>query len=140
MANYATNIFYASTENEKDLDRVENFLEDTFCDCYLDRSEDSIEGEFSSKWDYPEKEINKMISLLENKDKIYIRVLTHELCNEYVNFQVFSNGEWCLCTLLTPYKGHTEGEVMGDYGNEIVVRLTNGKEVVEYRDEVLIYD
>ena len=48
MANYATNIFYASTENEKDLDKVENFLEDTFCDCYLDRSEDSIEGEFSS--------------------------------------------------------------------------------------------
>ena len=37
----------------------------------------------------------------------------------------------CLCTLLTPYKGHTEGEVVGDYGNEIVVRLTNGKEVVE---------
>ena len=72
MANYATNIFYASTENEKDLDK----------------------GEFSSKWDYPEKEINEMISLLESKDKIYIRVLTHELCNEYVNFQVFSNGEW----------------------------------------------
>lgn len=94
MASYATNIFYASTENEKDLDKVENFLEDTFCDCYLNRSEDCIEGEFSSKWDYPEKEINKMISLLENKDKIYIRVLTHELCNEYVNFQVFSNGEW----------------------------------------------
>lgn len=93
MANYATNIFYASTENEKDLDRVENFLEDTFCDCYLDRSEDSIEGEFSSKWDYPEKEINKMISLLEDKGNIYIRVLTHELCNEYVNFQVFSNGK-----------------------------------------------
>ena len=46
----------------------------------------------------------------------------------------------CLCTLLTPYKGHTEGEVVGDYGNEIVVRLTNGKEVVEDRDEVLIYD
>lgn len=26
MANYATNIFYASTENEKDLDKVENFF------------------------------------------------------------------------------------------------------------------
>ena len=46
----------------------------------------------------------------------------------------------CSCTLLTPYKGHTEGEVVGDYGNKIVVRLTNGKEGVEYRDEVLIYD
>lgn len=94
MANYATNIFYASTENEKDLDMVEKFLDDTFGDCYLDRGEDYIEGEFSSKWDYPEKEINEMISLLEDKDKIYIRLLTHELCNEYVNFQVFSNGEW----------------------------------------------
>lgn len=55
MANYATNIFYASTENEKDLDKVEKFLDETFCDCYLDRAEDSIEGEFFSKWDYPEK-------------------------------------------------------------------------------------
>lgn len=35
-----------------------------------------------------------MISLLESKNEIYIRVLTYELCNEYVNFQVFSNGEW----------------------------------------------
>ena len=52
MANYATNIFYASTENEKDLDKVENFLEDTFCDCYLDRSEDSIEGRANALYFY----------------------------------------------------------------------------------------
>lgn len=44
------------------------------------------------------------------------------------------------CTLLTPYKGYTNGTVVGDYGTEIVVRLDNGKEVVEYRDEVIIYD
>ncbi len=46
----------------------------------------------------------------------------------------------CPCTLLNPYKGYTEGTVVGEYGHEIVVRLTNGKEVVEFRDEVLIYD
>lgn len=46
----------------------------------------------------------------------------------------------CFCTLLTPYKGYTDGEVVGDFGNEIVVRLTSGKEVVEYRDEVIIYN
>ena len=46
----------------------------------------------------------------------------------------------CPCTLLNPYKGYTEGEVVDDYGYEIVVRLTNGKEIVESRDEVLIYD
>lgn len=44
------------------------------------------------------------------------------------------------CTLLTPYKGYTEGIVVGDFGNRIVVRLHNGKEVEEYKDEVLIYD
>ena len=45
----------------------------------------------------------------------------------------------CHCSLLNPYKGYTEGEVVGDYGYEIVVRLNNGKEIVESRDEVLIY-
>lgn len=44
------------------------------------------------------------------------------------------------CSLLNPSNGYTEGTVVGDYGNEIVVRLDNGKEVVEYRDEVTIYD
>ena len=44
------------------------------------------------------------------------------------------------CPLLTPYKGYTEGTVVGDFGNKIVVRLNSGKEVVEYRDEVIIYD
>lgn len=44
------------------------------------------------------------------------------------------------CTLLTLYKGYSEGTVVGDFGNKIVVRLSSGKEVVEYRDEVIIYD
>lgn len=44
------------------------------------------------------------------------------------------------CSLPNPYQGYTEGTVVGDYGIEIVVRLDNGKEVVEYRDEVTIND
>ena len=43
-------------------------------------------------------------------------------------------------TLLTSYKDYTEGTIVGDYGNTIVVRLDSGKEVVEYRDEVIIYN
>ena len=42
------------------------------------------------------------------------------------------------CTL--PYKGYTEGTIVGDYGNTIVVRLESGKEISEYRDEVIIHD
>ena len=42
--------------------------------------------------------------------------------------------------LLIPYKGRTEGYVVADYGNDIVVKLHNGKEIVERRDDVLVYD
>ena len=44
------------------------------------------------------------------------------------------------CTLLTPYRGYTEGTIVGDYGNTVIVRLTSGKEIEEYRDEVIIHD
>ena len=44
------------------------------------------------------------------------------------------------CTLLNPYKGYMEGTIVGDYGTTIVVRLESGKEISEYRDEVIIHD
>lgn len=36
MANYATNIFYASTENQNDLNKIEAFLDDNFS-CYANK-------------------------------------------------------------------------------------------------------
>lgn len=44
------------------------------------------------------------------------------------------------CSLMNPYKGYAEGTIVGDYGNTVVVRLTSGKEIVEFRDEVIIYN
>lgn len=44
------------------------------------------------------------------------------------------------CTLQEEYNGYYEGQVVGDYGTELVIRLTNGKEIVCYRDEVNICD
>ena len=44
------------------------------------------------------------------------------------------------CTLFNPYKGYTEGTIVGNYGNTIVVRLESGKVISEYRDEVIIHD
>jgi len=46
----------------------------------------------------------------------------------------------CFCTLLYPRRGQSEGTVIEDWGTEVVVKLINGKEVVEYRDEILIND
>ncbi|MCD8287780.1 MAG: ribonuclease P [Porphyromonadaceae bacterium] len=58
----------------------------------------------------------------------------------YNEYEQASDIIGCCCTLLTPCNGYSGGVVVGDYGNEIVVRLSNGNEIVEYRDEVLIYD
>ncbi len=37
MANYATNNFFAQTENEKDLITIEQFIKENFCDYYIAR-------------------------------------------------------------------------------------------------------
>lgn len=95
MANCATNIFYASTANKQDLDKIEAFLDENF-DNYANRFGNSIEAEFSSRWVYPEKEIDRLVASLEAKDKVYIRILTHELENEYVSFRILSQGEWTI--------------------------------------------
>ena len=93
MANCATNIFHATTANKQDLGRIEAFLDDNF-DGYINRYDDSIDAEFTSRWEYPEKEINKLVEELEAKNEIYIRILTYELENEYVSFRTFSQGKW----------------------------------------------
>ena len=96
MANYATNLFFASTKNQEDLDRIEDFLNENFCDFYVSRDtcDDGLEAEFYSMWEYPESLIDELIDSLEQRDEIYIRVLTYELCTEYVSFRIFDKEEW----------------------------------------------
>lgn len=93
MANIATNIFHATTANKQDLDKIEAFLDDNF-DGYINRYANVIDAEFSSRWEHPEKEINKLVDSLEAKNEIYMRILTHELEDEYVSFRKFSQGKW----------------------------------------------
>ena len=94
MANYATNNFFAQTENEKDLITIDQFIEENFCDNYIARHGQCVESEFYSKWECPEKEMNELISLLEAPKQIYISIHSYELSNEYVSFRTFSNDEW----------------------------------------------
>ena len=44
MANYATNNFFAQTENEKDLITIEQFIEENFCDNYIARHGQCVES------------------------------------------------------------------------------------------------
>ena len=93
MANYATNIFYARTENKADLDKIEAFLDDTFAG-FVNRHSNSVDAEFTSRWVYPEEEIDRLIASLEAKDKTYIKILSYEFTDEYVSFRIFSQGKW----------------------------------------------
>ena len=62
MANYATNIFHASTENKQDLDKIEAFLDDNF-NGFVNRYGDTVDAEFSSRWEYPEKELEGLLEI-----------------------------------------------------------------------------
>ncbi len=94
MADYATNLFYASTNNKKDLERIEQFLEEDMRDSMYVGEDCIIEGEFLSRCEFPEKEVNELIASLDAPNELYLRVLTHDLTNEYVSSRIFSGGEW----------------------------------------------
>ena len=79
--------------HQQDLDKIEAFLDDNF-NGFVNRYGDTVDAEFSSRWEYPEKEIDELVASLEAKDKIYIRILTYELEDEYVSFRIFSQGKW----------------------------------------------
>ena len=64
------------------------------------------------------------------------------LDTDLIKFSDMDNSEivGCSCSLLMPVSGYGEGVVVEDYGTEVLVRLSNGKEVVEYRDEIMLID
>ena len=94
MADYAANLFYASTNNRKDLEKIEQFLEEDMRDSMYVSDDCIIEGEFLSRYSFPEKEVNDLIASLDTPDELYLRVLTYDLPNEYVSFRIYSNGKW----------------------------------------------
>ena len=40
------------------------------------------------------------------------------------------------CELHVPYKGYSYATVVEDYGNELLLQISGGKEITVYRDEV----
>ena len=44
----------------------------------------------------------------------------------------------CFCNLLYTRRGQTEGMRVAELGGAVIVQLINGKEVTEYKDDVVI--
>ena len=57
----------------------------------MEVAEDYIQGEFYSKWTYPEGMIDRLIESLETRNDIYIRVLSYnfEGGDEYAELDFF---------------------------------------------------
>lgn len=73
MANICTNLFFCSTENKENLKTVENYMTDTFGEgwyCYCS-DEQMVEGEFESKWSFPENFFERITTELSH-DKRFI--------------------------------------------------------------------
>lgn len=74
MANYATNIFHARTENKTDLDKIEAFLDDTFSE-FTNQYGDSVDAEFSSRWVYPEEDNKITVRFICGKERLLNTVM-----------------------------------------------------------------
>lgn len=44
------------------------------------------------------------------------------------------------CTLLEDCQGICDGQIVGNYGTEVVVRFPNDKEIAAHRDEMIVFD
>jgi hypothetical protein len=96
MANIATNIFYANSMVEEDLTIVDEFLNKHFDSWVEHNDEESLDAEFSSRWDFPKDLMDELAELLTRPTEMYMRCLSHCLEDEYAALYVFRDGAWTL--------------------------------------------
>lgn len=94
MANICTNLFFAQTTNKANLKKIQTFIEEEFVCNNIEVEDNYVEADFDSRWTYPKEHIDRLIASLEPDEVLYIRILSHELNNEYVAFKVYRYGQW----------------------------------------------
>lgn len=97
MENHAENtLLVVSTNSKNDIKRVREFLGKNLCDKVYVKGDNNIAGKFYSKWECPEKGINELLAVLEEKDNVYIHVLLYDFKNNYVNDRTYLDGKWSI--------------------------------------------
>jgi hypothetical protein len=99
MPNICTNKLYLSTKDNQLRDTlIESMIDTFYCSDVQEFDNNEVfncEMEFDSHWKFPKKEMEKLTSELPKDNDLYIRVLSHEFVNDYVGFNIYTNGEWC---------------------------------------------
>jgi hypothetical protein len=50
---------------------------------------------FDSRWTFPKEKMEELTKKLPKENDLCISVISYELDNEYVGFNIYANGEWC---------------------------------------------
>lgn len=77
MANICDNTFYAYSEDNNNIKVIEDFFND-WCGADYEVNDGNIDVYFSSKWTFPEDEMEKLFESIPNKEDIYMRCLSVE--------------------------------------------------------------
>ena len=96
MANICDNKFYITCDDSKILNAIVTKLNQTFN--YLDGEityidQNSIEGYFDSKWNFPEHIFKNFFDEF-NDDTIYMRCLSEEYGCNYVAMNIYEDKSW----------------------------------------------
>lgn len=95
MANICTNMFYFASEQAESIQRLSEFLDAHFEWWCNDGDTLYLEGEFDSKWAFPEELFADFIAeQLSTDETLYLRILSYEFGCEYASFRVYSEQAW----------------------------------------------
>lgn len=95
MANICNNEFYLTSDDSANIKYAEEWFENSDLDCYIEIIDDNcIEGNFSSRWAFPEELMQEFVDGIPNKEDIYIRVMSIEYGCYYHEMMIYDGEEW----------------------------------------------
>lgn len=98
MANICSNKLYCSTDIDTNYQYIRNWLYNNFhienLNSEIDENKNSMDGEFFSKWNFPEKMFNALTKELTGDNSLFIRVISFEPGNLYLEGNVYQDGCW----------------------------------------------
>lgn len=94
MANLCSNELYVYSETPENIEVIEEFFSKwPDAEASRDNSEE-FEAWFSSRWCFPEKEMQALYESIPNKEDIYIRCLSVEYGNDYIAYHKCEREGW----------------------------------------------
>lgn len=96
MANICNNEFYAYSDNPENIKYIQDWFVNEYTN-YIEietTSDTTVDGWFESRWTFPEEQMNQLYEGLPDKEDIYMRCLSVEYGNDYVDYHKCEEDGW----------------------------------------------